>query len=256
MSGSFSRKIYLKFALEKFKQNLLPSRCYLCLERLMLAQHLFCPDCVKSLPFIEQSCIYCSEPLPHSGVCPSCQKKPPYFNQCVALFDYRYPISTALKNIKHNAYAAETKKLSSLLLQRIRRIYRAQLVPTIVIPIPTHPVKTFRRGFNPSGLIADFICRDLAGAELRENICYRKKLGKPQKILTRAQRLALLSNAFGIKNSKDIQGKSIAIVDDIVTTGATANAVTQCLMDAGAKSVDLWCIAKTSWHNHSSSIKI
>ena len=256
MSDSFNRKVFLRFALERLKNNLFPSRCYTCLEPLLFSQHLLCVDCVKSLPYIDNACIRCSESLSHSGICPNCQKNPPYFNRCIALCNYQYPVSTALKNIKKNAYAPETKKFSMLLLQRLKRIYRAQSIPKIIIPIPAHPIKTFMRGFNQSELIANFICTGLENTQLHQTICYRKQLGKPQKSQTRAQRLRLLSNAFKIKNSEIIEGKSLAVVDDIVTTGATANAVSQSLISAGAKSVDLWCIAKTSWHNHSSSIKI
>ena len=256
MSKSFSRKMYLKFALEKLKNKLLPTRCDLCLKSLLSAQHFFCDDCERGLPFITQACIRCSEPLPYPGTCPDCQKNPPSFNRCLALCSYQYPISTAIKNIKRTPHAPETKKFSALLLQRLKRFYRAQTAPSIVIPVPAHPIKTLRRGFNQSTLIANFICTGMENTQLHQDICYRTQLGKPQKLQTRAQRLKLLAYAFDVKNSDLIKGKSLAIVDDIITTGATANAVTQCLLEAGAKSVDLWCIAKTSWHNDSSSIKI
>jgi predicted amidophosphoribosyltransferase len=61
---------------------------------------------------------------------------------------------------------------------------------------------------------------------------------------------------FSIVHPSVIQGKSLVLIDDVVTTGSTATAATASLLNAGAKSVDLWCIAKTSWHNDSSSIKI
>jgi ComF family protein len=131
-----------------------------------------------------------------------------------------------------------------------------QTLPSTVIPIPVHPLKILRRGFNQSALIALHLCSELGLSHLHENICYRTQLGKPQKSQNRAQRLKLLSHSFAARNSNLIEGKSLAIVDDIITTGATANAVSKCLIQAGAKSVDLWCIAKTSWHNYSSSIKI
>jgi ComF family protein len=208
------------------------------------------------LPYIKQACVRCSEPLPHLGTCPSCQKNPPFFNRCITLFNYQYPISTALKNIKQTPHAPEAKKLSALLVKRLKRTYRVQSLPSMVIPIPAHSLKILHRGFNQSALIAHNLCAELTMTHLHQNICYRKQLGKPQKSQNRAQRLKLLSNNFVVRNSDLIQGKSLAIVDDIITTGATANAVSRCLLQAGAKSVDLWCIAKTSWHNHSSSIKI
>jgi predicted amidophosphoribosyltransferase len=68
--------------------------------------------------------------------------------------------------------------------------------------------------------------------------------------------MKLLATTFKINNQFEIKDKSIALVDDVITTGSTAKAATASLLKAGAKSVDLWCIAKTSWHNHSSSIKM
>ncbi|MDB2360705.1 ComF family protein [Porticoccaceae bacterium] len=256
MSVSFNSQLFFKIALKKIKHQLLPSRCSLCLEPLLLAQDLYCLNCETSLPYIDQACVRCSEPLPHSSTCPNCQKNPPYFSRCIALCDYQYPISTALKNIKQTLHAPETKKLSALLAKRLKRAYRAQTLPSIVIPIPAHPLKILRRGFNQSALIAHRLCCELSMTHLHQNVCYRTKLGKPQKSQNRAQRLKLLSDNFAVRNADLIEGKSLAIVDDIITTGATANALSKCRVQAGAKSVDLWCIAKTSWHNHSSSIKI
>jgi ComF family protein len=256
MSVSFNSQLFLKIGLKKLKHQLLPSRCTLCLEPLSLAQDLYCLNCETGLPYIDQACVRCSEPLPKKGICPNCQKYPPYFSQCIALCDYQYPISTALKNIKQRLHAPETKKLSALLAKRLKRAYRAQTMPRIVIPIPAHPLKFLRRGFNQSALIAHRLCSELGMTHLHQNICYRTQLGKPQKSQNRAQRLKLLSSTFSVRNLNLIQGESLAIVDDIITTGATANAVSKCLIQAGAKSVDLWCIAKTSWHNQSSSIKI
>lgn len=256
MSVSFNSKFFLTIALKKLKNNLLPSRCSLCMEPLAITQNLFCHSCEKDLPYINKACVRCCEPLPYRGTCPSCQKQPPYFRQCIALCDYQYPISTALKNIKQAAHAPETKKLSSLLVKHLKRAYRAQTLPSMVIPVPVHPLRIIHRGFNQSALIAHHLCSELTRTHLHQNICYRTQLGKPQKSQNRAERLKLLSNTFAVRNSELIQGQSLAIVDDIVTTGANANAVSKCLMQAGAKSVDLWCIAKTSWHNHSSSIKI
>jgi ComF family protein len=256
MSVSFNSQLFFKIALKKLKHQFLPSRCSLCLEPLLLAQELYCLNCEASLPYIDQACVRCSEPLPHSSTCPNCQKNPPYFSRCIALCDYQYPISTALKNIKQTLHAPETKKLSALLAKRLKRVYRAQTLPSIVIPIPAHPLKILRRGFNQSALIAHRLCSELSMTHLHQGICYRTQLGKPQKTQNRAQRLKLLSHTFAVRNSDLIEGKSLAIVDDITTTGATANALSKCLVEAGAKSVDLWCIAKTSWHNQSSSIKI
>jgi ComF family protein len=121
--------------------------------------------------------------------------------------------------------------------------------------MPIHPLKMLYRGFNQSLIIAQLLSSKLAKTEVK-NIGNRKKFGKPQRFRTREQRLKIVPANFIIYQQEEIQGRSLALVDDVVTTGSTANAITKSLLNAGAKSVDLWCIAKTSWHNGSGSIKI
>ena len=85
--------------------------------------------------------------------------------------------------------------------------------------------------------------------EVKNNIFFRRHFGKAQRLGTRMQRLKILPTTFRVYNHSSIKGKPIALVDDVVTTGSTARAATDSLLKAGAKSVDLWCIAKTSWQN-------
>ena len=121
--------------------------------------------------------------------------------------------------------------------------------------MPIHPLKILYRGFNQSLIIAQFLSSKLPKTKVK-NIGSRKTISKPQRFRTREQRLKILPANFIIHQQEEILGKSLALVDDVVTTGSTANAVTESLLNAGANSVDLWCIAKTSWHNGSGSIKI
>jgi len=249
-------KMALASKLAALQQVLFPGSCSLCREKLKPKQQTFCTNCISDLPYISHYCLRCAEPLPCVGICPECQKNPPNFRQCLTLCDYRYPISSAINRIKKNPHAPETKQLSLLLADHLKGAYSRLEMPEIIIPVPSHPLKMASRGFNQSYLIAQFLSTKLTNTLLRNDICIRKRLGKPQRLQTRQQRLKLLSATFSTHNKSEIQGKSLALVDDVVTTGSTAKAATASLLQAGAKSVDLWCIAKTSWHNRSSSIKI
>jgi ComF family protein len=115
--------------------------------------------------------------------------------------------------------------------------------------MPLHPFKMLLRGFNQSLLIAQFLSAKLAYTEVKNNICIRKHFAQAQRLGSRIQRLKILPTTFVVYNQSEIQGKTLALVDDVVTTGSTASAATASLLNAGAKSVDLWCIAKTSWQN-------
>lgn len=237
------------------QQTLFPRSCSLCREALCPKQHSSCSDCINDLPYNINSCLLCAEPLVSKGICPACQKHPPNFRCCHTLCDYNYPISFVIKRIKKNPYTPEIKQLSILFAERIQTHYAPEDLPKIFIPMPIHPLKMLYRGFNQSLIIAQLLSSKLAKTEVK-NIGNCKKFGKPQRFRTREQRLKIVPANFIIYQQEEIQGRSLALVDDAVTTGSTAIAITKSLLNAGAKSVDLWCIAKTSWHNGSGSIKI
>ncbi|MGB2172382.1 MAG: ComF family protein [Porticoccaceae bacterium] len=238
------------------KKILFPGSCSLCREGLSATQQILCSNCIDNLPYVVNFCVKCAEPLLSMGICPTCQKRPPNFRLCLTLCDYSYPIPEAINHIKTNPFALETKQLSVLFANQLPAAYANLEMPDIIIPMPSHPIRILSRGFNQSNLIAQFLSNKLKGTIVLNNICLRKHLGKPQRSHTRRQRMKILNSTFESKKHPDIKGKSLALVDDVVTTGSTAKAATASLLKAGAKSVDLWCIAKTSWHNHSSSIKM
>lgn len=242
--------------LSKLKLSLFPNFCSLCQEPLQNEQSSFCNLCIHQLPYLESQCVRCAEPLIADGICPKCQKKPPNFRRCIALFNYRKPISLSIGKIKRDLHTPEFNQLSSLLADLLLISYQDMAMPTILIPMPLHHLKLVRRGFNQSYTIASLIQPKLAGTDLCHHICVRNHYGKPQHLQTKKQRWKSISGAFSVRQSQRIQGRRLALIDDVVTTGATATAATASLLDAGAKSVDIWCIARTGWHNRSGSIKI
>ena len=238
------------------QQTLFLRSCSLCREALHPRQQTLCTGCLDSLPFNTQSCLRGAEYLVSSSICPACQKKPPRFRRCYTLYQYRYPISSAINRIKIKPFAPEAKQLSWLFADRLLSNYQLDDVPKLLIPMPIHPLKLLYRGFNQSLIIAQFLSSKMAGTGVIDNICRRKKIGRPQRLGSRRQRLKIPPDIFNLSHHSPLQGMSIALIDDVITTGATANAASASLLNASAKSVNLWCIAKTSWHNGSGSIKI
>ena len=222
-------KMDLAEKLLALQQALFPRSCSLCREALNPKQQIMCSGCIDDLPYNSSFCLRCSEPLVSTGICPACQKNP---------------------------FAPERKQLSILFAKRIQTHYQAQELPKIFIPMPIHTLKMLYRGFNQSLIIAQFMSGKLADTEVKNSICTRKNFAKSQRFMSRKQRLKILATSFSINHRDEIQEKSLALIDDVFTTGSTANAATESVLNAGAKSVDLWCIAKTSWHNGSGSIKM
>ena len=242
--------------LKAIVQTIFPRSCSLCREALEAHQQTLCSGCTNDLRYNNNFCLKCAEPLVSVGLCPACQKKPPNYRRCLTLCDYSYPISTAIRCIKKNPFTPETKQLSLLFAGKLQNAYTTEDLPKIFIPMPIHPLKMLTRGFNQSQLIAYFLSSKIPKTQVLNTICRRRYFGKSHKLSNRQQRLKLSPMTFSIDHPSVIQGKSLALIDDVVTTGSTATAATTSLLNAGAKSVDLWCIAKTSWHNDSSSIKI
>lgn len=121
--------------------------------------------------------------------------------------------------------------------------YKGRSLPDIIVPLPLHWKKLLWRGFNQSYIVANHLATQLA-IPLKDNLCKRTRYSKPQHLLSRTQRNRILRDSFFARPSS--KGLHIALVDDVVTTTATARAASRAMLDAGAKSVDIWCIARTA----------
>ena len=171
------------------------------------------------------------------------------FRRCIAPLSYQYPLNASIVKLKKDAFAPEIKELSWLLADKVLETYKAKSIPGILIPMPLHWLKVVQRGFNQSHLIADILATRIPRCNVRNDICYRKKHRTDQHLSSKKQRWQLLANSFAVRHQSQIKGRRVALIDDVVTTGASATAVTNCLLSMGVKSVDIWCIARTGWHN-------
>jgi ComF family protein len=130
----------------------------------------------------------------------------------------------------------------------INNSYKSLKRPKILIPVPLHWISLVRRGFNQSHTIAQRLSLLLDNSLVRTDVLYRSRYSKPQHLQGKKDRLRSMADAFEVKNSSPVAGMRLALIDDVVTTGATARAAASCLLKAGAQSVDIWCIARTGWH--------
>lgn len=189
-------------------------------------------------------------PLVDNMICPECQQRPPIFRRCVAPLQYQQPINRLIKPIKTDINAPEFMQLSHYLANAVNDAYKPNNIPSVLIPMPLHWRTRARRGYNQSYIIARQLCAILGNSSLASNILYRHRYAKPQHLQAKQDRLRSMVNAFKVKNKHAVAGLKLALIDDVVTTGATAQSAAACLLRAGAKSVDIWCIARTGWHNN------
>jgi ComF family protein len=229
------------------------------------AHQCICTTCVSELPWLEKHCQQCALPLATDALCPDCQSNPPAFSRCISAFIYQPPIDNIILRFKKDPYTAEIKQLSALLAERILRSYpptgstepeKQTALPELLIPMPLHWKKMARRGFNQSQVIANhlakyFLYQHKTSLRVHNDICQRTTNSRAQQTLDKKHRATSVKNAFSIvaQPGLSLKGKTVALLDDVVTTGATANALARIVANAGADRVDIWCLARTGWNN-------
>lgn len=226
-----------------FVATLFPNRCAQCLGN---TAHYLCPDCINHLTINATPCLQCGLPLHQSQVhCGDCQtfKKP--FTATLSPFIYQKSLATLLQQFKSNNPAPLINSLGHEWLNGIEKAYAAASLPDFLVPVPMHWAKRWRRGFNQAHYLCEYLQANTAIPIA--NVARITQYNRAQKQLNRTQRLANLKNAFRVppKLRSGIAEKHLAIVDDVITTCATAVSLTECLLQAGASRVDVWALART-----------
>ena len=198
--------------------------------------HLVCEACESGLPVLGTACERCAVPLPVDGTCGECQRRPPRFDDAFALFEYRFPVDRLVHRFKFGADLAIGGWLAARLALRV------PMRPDVLVAPPLAPDRLRERGFNQSLEIAKRVARDLRLRHAWRGIV-RSRMTIPQPGLGRSARRSNLRGAFDCR--ADFAGLHVAIVDDVLTTGATADALAAALKNAGAARVSVWAVART-----------
>lgn len=233
VNSAFNRLIY----------KLFPGRCVLCMAPSERHQDL-CSDCEAALPWLERQCRRCALPLDadDDAVCGQCLTRPPHFQRCLCPLRYDFPVDRLITGLKHHGRLPYSRILSQLWLQQLEDSALTP-APELILPVPLHWRRQVLRGFNQSRFIAEDLARALQ-VPLVDPL-RRRRATPPQQGLSAAQRRRNLRQAFTIKPGTEISARHIALVDDVVTTGTTANTLAKILLDGGARRVDIWCLART-----------
>lgn len=235
---------FIRFA-QHFYHQLMPQRCILC-GYLTHSRYNLCSACQKELPSLPDCCIQCAQFL--SGVstldvrCGLCQKHPPPFERTFALFPYQFPIVQLITQLKFQQQIHYANFFSDQFIQHIQAAwYQHRSLPDVIIPIPLHAHRLRERGFNQALEIAKPIAKYLR-IPLDKDGIQRTKATAAQSGLSAKERKQNMSQAFTAIRS--YQALSIAVIDDVITTGQTIMAFCQVLKQQGAKRIDVWCCAR------------
>ncbi|MGX5173104.1 ComF family protein [Aliikangiella sp. IMCC44653] len=217
-----------------------------------LTSHLICLYCQSKLPYLTQACRVCALPLTQAAnsasqsTCGECLTSTPTYNRTCAAFLYEAPINDLITQLKFNHQFRQLNLLSNSLYLAIQNQYAAHELPNAMIPVPLHPKRLRQRGFNQANLIAQKLSKRLK-IPVYTRLINREKLTLPQINLSAAERKRNLKNAFVLaKRFNPVTGMPahIAVIDDVMTTGTTANELADFLLAQGAERVDIWCIAR------------
>ncbi len=210
------------------------------------AGYLVCRTCFPKLPFVAAPvCLKCGRTVQDEGeaLCSDCRAREKSFEYGIALMDYDDVMRRAVGQIKYNNRREYVRPFAKMFWMKHGRDIRAMGADCLV-PVPVHPERLRKRGFNQAELLA----RELgayAGIPVRTDLLYREKRTEAQKGLAPDERIRNLERAFAARTSGP-EVTSVILVDDIYTTGSTAEACTRVLKGAGVSKVWVLCLCIAS----------
>lgn len=203
-----------------------------------------CLECWKRILWIspEHCCIICGQPFRYKiyDICEECLLSPPSYDKAVEVFLYNEFSKAPILNFKHKDATYLAEIFAQLIFRNIKNYIEKY---DVIYPVPIHRRKLIKRMYNQSGLLAKELSK-LAHIPYDPLNLEKIKITLPQEGLSRDTRLRNVVGSFGI--SKNVNGKSIILVDDVITTGATANECAKILKSHGAKKVFVAAIAKVT----------
>ncbi len=229
-----------------FVDLLMPPVCAAC--KAPVVSQGYCADCWSSLPEISGSqCQSCGIPLPIAwqteAVCLECRRAPPAWNRAIAPYVYAGTARQTLLAFKNGR-----EELAGLMAQAMVRAGAPLLQPgALLLPVPLHRWRLWSRGYNQSLLLARAIART-TGLELRFDLLQRAKPTAKSNGLTRVGRVRNVRGVFRVPSDlrSGLKGRHVILIDDVLTTGATAAACARVLRRAGAARVDVLVHARVA----------
>lgn len=214
--------------------------CYLC--RGASRSGLLCAPCSADLPRLPQPrCPHCALPTATGTPCGRCLGDPPAFDATVAVFDYSFPADVLIQGLKFRGELALAPLLAGRLADEVRTDTGERV--DLVVPTPLHARRLAERGYNQSMEIARAVAANL-NLPLAADLCERVRSTPAQTDLPWKERHKNVRGAFSCRRALD--AKSVAVVDDVMTTGATLHEIAATLKQFGATRVVNWVVARTT----------
>lgn len=214
----------------------MPGQCCLCRD---WTHGSLCAACrgasLRRVPRCERCAIAVP---PGQPLCGGCLREPPPFARCITALDYAEPWDTLIRQFKFH----ERAELATLFASLMREAWGQADAPGLLLPAPLSSARLRERGYNQSWELARRL-----GAGTDARLLLRVRDTAHQVDLPLAQRAANVRGAFAVEPLRraELEGRVVTLVDDVLTTGATAAEMARTLLAAGAARVQLWVLART-----------
>jgi ComF family protein len=222
---------------------LAPARCHACLGA---GAAPLCAGCLAALPWNERACRRCALPLAGpdaaaTALCGDCLAVAPPQDATWAAFTYRPPVSRQIVELKFHGRLAPAHVLGAAMAARLA--LRPQPLPELLVPVPLHAGRLRRRGYNQALEVARQIARRLEIPLVPEAARRLRSTGE-QTRLDAAGRRRNVRGAFAV--AATVRGRHVALLDDVITTGATVAELARAARAAGARRVEVWAVARVA----------
>lgn len=220
---------------DRLADGLLPASCLLCGAG--SGKELICSACRADLPPLpQQRCPLCADQTTHGERCGACLKDPPHFDLTLAAFRYDFPVDRVIHALKYGHQLA----IAGWCAQQLIALLKDHAFDRLV-PLPLHPERLRQRGFNQSAEIARTLGARLA-LPVDVDTILRTRATPPQADLPHKERRRNVRGAFECRS--DLTGQRLLLIDDVMTTAATANECARTLKLHGAASVTVAVVAR------------
>ncbi len=220
--------------IDKTLDFIYPKTCLTCNQVLAMdLEKYFCERCLPTIEYIDTFCEKCGKKIHKDDECKDCKEILHYFDKGRSLFVYKDEIKQAIIDYKYHQDLSKGKSFARLFYNHIDEIN--DWIIDVVVPVPLHKEKYIERGFNQSEIIAkELSC--LSNFDYNNKSLVRVKNTDSQKSLKRADRFQNMQESFFVSDNT-FKDKTVLLVDDVYTTGATIDSCAKALLDAEAKNV-------------------
>ena len=214
--------------------------CLLCDDPAGAVPNL-CDACIRELPTLADPCIVCGAgAVPLTRLCRACAIRRPPVDRTICALAYASPVDYLIGRLKFDRDLRTAPALAGVLGRAVAR--EAAADADWLVPVPITPARLRERGFNQAVEIAR-ILGNRGGIRLTRAIHRKRGAETPQSSLSDS--VARHANVARVFEARDAIGGHVTIIDDVITTGATVNALARCLKGAGVRRVDVWAVART-----------